>query len=100
MKKYIEVSIETLQAITNGRRVEGSLGVDESGNIAFKPYNRNRLRKKDKVICYTEHGWVKESPERIKVYESLPKRLGGLKMAVALDREVDLVTDLLLENKW
>ncbi len=100
MKKYIEVSIETLQAITNGRRVEGSLGVDESGNIAFKPYNRNRLRKKDKVICYTEHGWVKESPERIKVYESLPKRLGAVGMAVALDREVDLVTDLLLENRW
>ena len=52
------------------------------------------------MICYTEHGWVKESPERIKVYESLPKRLGAVGMAVALDREVDLVTDLLLENEW
>jgi len=97
MKKYIEVSIETLQAITNGRRVEGSLGLDESGEIAFKPYNRNRQRKKDRLVCYLEHGWVKESPERIKVFESLPKRLGGLKMAVALDREVDVVTDLLLD---
>ena len=97
MKKYIEVSIETLQAITNGKRVEGSLGVDESGNIAFKPYNRNRQKRKDQVLCYLEHGWVKESPERIKIYESLPKRLGGLKMAVALDREVDMVTDLLLD---
>ena len=101
MKKYIEVSIETLQAITNGRRVEGSLGVDESGNIAFKPYNRKpKKRVKDRLVCYLEHGWVKESPERIKVFESLPKRLGGVKMAVALDREVDVVTDLLLENEW
>lgn len=98
MKKYIEVSIETLQAITNGRRVEGSLGVDESGNIAFKAYNRNRQKRvKDRLVCYLEHGWVKESPERIKVFESLPKRLGGVKMAVALDREVDVVTDLLLD---
>ena len=40
---------------------------------------------------------MKESPERIKVFESLPKRLGGVKMAVALDREVDVVTDLLLD---
>ena len=98
MKKYIEVSIETLQAITNGKRVEGSLGVDESGNIAFKAYNRKpKKRSKDRLVCYLEHGWVKESPERIKIYESLPKRLGGLKMAVALDREVDMVTDLLLD---
>ena len=101
MKKYIEVSIETLQAITNGRRVEGSLGVDESGSIAFKAYNRKpKKRVKDRLVCYLEHGWVKESPERIKVYESLPKRLGAVRMAVALDRECDLVTDLLLENEW
>ena len=88
-----------------GRIVEGRLVLvktnDGQMTIEFKAYNRkSKKRKKDRLVCYLEHGWVKESPERIKVFESLPKRLGGVKMAVALDREVDAVTDLLLENEW
>ena len=100
MKKYIEVSIETLQAITNGRRVEGSLGVDESGNIAFKAYNRNRQRRqKDRLVCYLEHGWVKESPTRIKVHESIPKNLGTARIMGVLDREVKDAKNALIERE-
>ena len=100
MKKYIEVSIETLQAITNGRRVEGSLGVDESGNIAFKPYNRKpKKRVKDRLVCYLEHGWVKESTDRVKFYQSIPKVLGTARILGVLDRETKEAKNALMERE-
>ena len=103
MKKIlIKNEQEIMNALMTGRIVEGRLALTttDGGKMAieFKAYNRKpKKRSKDRLVCYLEHGWVKESPERIKVFESLPKRLGGLKMAVALDREVDVVTDLLLD---
>ena len=106
MKKIIlKNEQEIMNALTTGRMVEGRLALvtTEGGQkaIEFKAYNRkSKKRSKDRLVCYLEHGWVKESPERIKVFESLPKRLGGVRMAVALDREVDVVTGLLLENEW
>lgn len=106
MKKIIiKNEQEIMNALMTGRIVEGRLVLvrtnDGQMTIEFKAYNRKpKKRSKDRLVCYLEHGWVKESPERIKVFESLPKRLGGLKMAEALDREIDTVADLLLENRW
>lgn len=93
-----------MNVLMTGRVVEGRLTLVETdyGQMAieFRPYNRkSKKRQKDRLVCYLEHGWVKESPERIKVYESLPKRLGGLDMADALDREMGAVSDLLF-NEW
>ena len=106
MKKIIiRNEQEIMNVLMSGRIVEGRLALtttdDGQTTIEFKAYNRkSKKRSKDRLVCYLEHGWVKESPERIKVFESLPKRLGGVKMAVALDRECNHVTGLLLENEW
>ena len=102
-KIIIKNEQEIMNALKTGRIVEGRLVrvqiADGLFAIEFKAYNRKpKKRSKDRLVCYLEHGWVKESPERIKVFESLPKRLGGLKMAVALDREIDMVTELLLDT--
>ena len=105
--KQVEFKNENIvmNALKKGLKVEGRLWLEETEDgkfvIWFQQYNRKpQPKQRNWLIRRLEHGWVKESPERIKVYESLPKRLGAVGMAVALDREVDLVTDLLLENRW
>ena len=80
MKKYVFVlnAIETLNKLTDGKRVEGVLYMDENtGRLTFKAYNRQpRVREKDQLVKKLPWGWVKESLERIKVFGSFPKNMG------------------------
>ena len=106
MKKIqIRNEQEIMNVLMCGRMVEGRLALvttdDNRKAIEFVAYNRNpKRRKKDKLLCYLEHGWVKESTERIKVYESLPKRLGAVRLAFALDRESREAADVILEHDF
>ena len=101
VKKYIEIPEEILFALAEGRYVEGSLHRDaDSCRLVFNVYNRKpRKRLKDTLIRYLEHGWVKESPQRIKVYESIPKEIGTARMMGVLDREVKEAKDALIERE-
>ena len=100
MKKYIFLlnATELLKKIANERRAEGVLYKDqETGCLTFKAYNRkSKKRWRDRIIQYLEHGWVKESPERIKVYESIPKIIGTSRMMGVLDREIKSAKDALM----
>jgi hypothetical protein len=104
MKKYVFVmnAIELLQRLVSGKRVEGVLYVDgDTGRLTFKAYNRTCLKRraKDRLIRLLEHGWVKESAERIKVYESIPKNLGTARVMAILDRESDEVKEALIDRE-
>ena len=104
MKKYVFVmnAIELLQRLVSGKRVEGVLYVDgDTGRLTFKAYNRTCLKRraKDRLIRLLEHGWVKESAERIKVYESIPKNLGTARVMAVLDRESDEVKEALIDRE-
>ena len=93
MKKYIFILdvLNIVAGLKTGKRIEGVLYLDKvSGMPTFKAYNRQprRSKPKDKLLCCLEHGWVKESVERIKVFESLPKRIGAARMVEALEREM------------
>ena len=100
-KIQIEVSNEVLQAIMGGKRVEGSLGLNPSDKknekvIGFNAYNRKPYqRPKEQVLFYLEHGRVTESPERIKMYESVPKRLGMAYVGKVLMREAKTASEQL-----
>ena len=98
IKKYIVIPVEILDNLSNGKYVEGSLHRDiETGCITFNAYNRKpRKRLRDKIIQYLEHGWVKESAERIKVYESIPKVVGTPRVMGILDREIKTAKDALM----
>lgn len=92
MKKYIFILdvLNIVAGLKTGKRIEGVLYLDKvSGMPTFKAYNRQprRSKPKDKLLCYLEHGWVKESVQRIKLFESLPKRIGAARMVEALERE-------------
>ena len=90
MKKFIEVSEETMVRLMEGKCVEGSLRVDELSNkLVFRAYNRVSHRRKDRVIAYLEHGWIKESSQRYKFYNSVRKDIGVTKVSVVMGRELD-----------
>ena len=103
MKVQIEINNETLQTILNGKRVKGSLGLMPSSNkkskmIGFNAYHRKPYKKQpDRLVCHLEHGWVKESVERIKVYESVPKELGAVRVGHVLQREAKTASTALLD---
>ena len=92
MRKYIFVlnAIELLKQLLNGKRVEGVLYMDENtGRLTFKAYNRkNENHKKDQMVKKLPWGWVKESPQRYKFYNSVKKDLGRRLVDVVMHREL------------
>jgi hypothetical protein len=101
VKKYIEIPEEVLVALAEGKYVEGSLHRDkDTCRIVFNVYNRKpRKRLRDIIIRYLEHGWVKESAERIKIYESIPKVLGTAHINGILDRDIKTAKDALITRE-
>ncbi|SEN38495.1 hypothetical protein SAMN04487902_1158 [Prevotella sp. ne3005] len=99
MKKYIEIEEEVYNRILAGKYVDGSMHkAHHSSMLVFKAFNRKpRHRIKDRLIRMLEHGWVKESEERIKVYESIPKNLGTPRVMNVLEREVKEAKNALID---
>ena len=91
----IEVSDETLQAINDGKYVDGSIRLRELVNgkkgapYIFRHFHRKpRVRARDKTLFALEQGWVKESALLIKYYSSVKKELGMKEVAKVLEREM------------
>ena len=101
MTKRIDVPETVLARLLEGKCVEGSLKRDEwTGRISFRAYNRRpQVRRKDRMIRRLEHGWVKESVERIKVFESVPKAVGTTRVMAVIDRETQEVKEALMERE-
>ncbi len=80
--------LDAMAGLKKGKRIEGALYVDKgTGLLTFKPYFRKpRTYMADKLICYLEEGWVKESAERIKVHVSINKLLGMARIVSILER--------------
>ena len=91
MKKFIEISEEAYARLSSGRCVEGSLHMDEwTGRVSFNAWQRKqpKRRRDDKVVCQLEHGWLKESKQRYKFYNSVKKNLGVPMTKVVMEREL------------
>ena len=101
MKKYIEIEEEVYNRILAGKYVDGSLRkIKHSSMLVFRAFNRKpRRRIKDRLIRMLEHGWVKESEQRIKVYESIPKDLGTARIMSVLDREIKEASTALIDRE-
>ena len=90
MKKFVDLAAEVIENIKKDKYVEGSLHKDKkTGKIVFRAYVRqSRLRQPDRVICQLENGWLKESPKRIKFYNSVKKELGRRMVDVVMHRDL------------
>ncbi|MBQ6379891.1 MAG: hypothetical protein IJJ56_14040 [Prevotella sp.] len=100
MRKFIEIPLEAMERLVDGKFVEGSIHRDPmTGTLTFRAYNRQSRRKKDRVIRQLENGWLKESPTRIKFFNSVKKELGFRLVSVAMHRELqDAMSTLEVEE--
>ena len=91
MKKFVEISVETFEKLNQGKYVEGSLRRDEStGKLTFRAYQRkSRPRQPDVLIAELEHGWLKESPKRLKFFNSVKKTLPIPQVQLAMQRDMN-----------
>lgn len=96
-RKYINILniIEVMKRLAKGLTVEGSIYIDKETHVlTFKPYNKAKYqpgyykRPKEELIGETDFGRITETPKKIKVYESFPKRMGAARILAALDREL------------
>ena len=93
MIKKIEINSDVIEAVKNGKYVEGSLRIDaETGQLTFKAYNRKeRRRQPDTLICETETGWLKESAKRLKFFSSVKKSIGDGRVYKAMKQDLNFV---------
>ena len=92
MKKYIFISnaICVMAKLLKKKRVEGVLYLDQdTGKLTFKAYNRQPRDRHERVVCQLENGWLKESPQRYKFYNSVKKGLGRRMVDVVMHRELN-----------
>ena len=99
-KKYVEIPMEVMERLVEGKCVEGSLRRDKwTGMITFNAYNRlPRKRQKDDLLKKTPWGWLKASIERVKRYSSVPKDLSLEEKLAIFDEENELIKQALIEN--
>ena len=89
MKKTIDLTKETCAGIEKGKKVPGVIYLDhETGRLAFKAFNRNKKRSKDKLICELATGWLKESAQRLKFFSSVKKTLSASKVYDVMDDDL------------
>ncbi len=102
-KKYVIITnaIEALIKLKAERRLEGVLFIDKTnGSIKFKAYNRKPIkRKKDRLIKSLLTGWVKESTENYKIFQSIPKILGMPRVLGVVDSETIEAKNALMEKE-
>ena len=98
MKKYVFIlnAISVMAKLLKEKRVEGVLYLDQdTGKLTFKAYNRQPRQSQDRVVCQLENGWLKESPQRYKFYNSVKKSLGRRLVDVVMHRELNAAMQVL-----
>ena len=103
-KVFMKDEEVVMNALKRGLKVEGRLWLEETEDgqliICFQQYDRKpKGFYSDRLIQRLEHGWVKESKERIKLFESLPKVLGTSRVVAVIDREMREAKNALLDRE-
>lgn len=89
MKKYIEISEETIIRLESGNSLDGSLKMDlKTRRITFKAWNRKAPKRyKEKKIKDLDFGWLGETKKHITRHEKFPKIVGYSYIRSAMDRD-------------
>ncbi len=93
VKKFISVKEDVLKKLlADGKSIAGTLNIDKkTGAIYFNAWKRDMVTgecSEDQIIFLTEHGWIKVSKNRLKFFESIPKKIGISRIFDTLDREM------------
>ncbi len=97
IRLIVEIDEEVYDRLKKGKKVPGQMFADIMDEvIKFEAFGRSK-RKKDRLIRTLEHGWVKESASRVKVFNSVPKGLGTARIINVLERETKVVAETLMD---
>ena len=101
MRKYVEIPLEVVERLVEGKCVEGSLRRDEwTGKVTFRAYQRkSRQRGKDRLVKKLPWGWIKESVQRIKVFGSFPKDMGSAAVMGLMDEHHSSAKNAMIERE-
>ena len=90
MQFIIEITDEAIARLKKGKRVVGAVKLKEGTSLlTFKAFDERRKNKNDdRLIIQLEHGWLKESPQRIKFFNSVRKDIGKRLVDVVIHREL------------
>ncbi len=105
MKIQVEITSDVMTAVMDSKRVVGALRLQlaSSGThseVTFDGFEiSKKKRKKDGLIKALEHGWVKQSERRIKVFNSLPKKIGTKRLIAVLERETKVASEAIIDNE-
>ena len=94
MIKKVDVPVEALKKMKQGKYVDGSMHIDpETNGIVFHAFNRQpRKPNKDKLLCYHPSGWLKESENNLKFFASVPKRVVAVYACQQMDNDLQYAT--------
>ena len=74
--------------MNEGKKLPGVIMYDaEEDGLVFTPFGKSK-RKKDRTIKVLEHGWLKESAQRVKFFSSVKKTLGASRVYQAMDDDL------------
>ena len=90
MRTNIILTSEAMERLKSGKCVEGSLRMNaETGKLTFNAWKRRSPKhSEERIIRHLEHGWLKESAKRIKLFSSVKKELGRRMVDVTIHREL------------
>ena len=106
MKKIFVNNEETImKVLRKGQSVQGRLRLEKTEDgrsvICFRQYVRHKGMKErvpDKVLCQLPHGWLKESPQRLKFFSSVKKSIGVAKVLLEMECDLQEAENVLILN--
>ncbi len=96
----LQIDEEVATLLEQGKKIPGVLSENAENSLKiFKAFDKSNKKKKEKLVIALEHGWVKESPARIKVFNSLPKKIGTSRMINVLERETKVASQAMIDRE-
>ena len=101
----VNISEETWARMKQGKRVEGTLGLNQwTGEKTFNAFCRKSrmpgyVRPAYKTIAELDNGWVKESATLIIRREAFPKRLSTARVISLMDKGNEQAKNALIDKE-
>lgn len=101
MEKSFFIEEESWKQLKDGKTLVGELKTDiKTGTLHFKAWRReSKSRRRDRTIVTLEHGWLKESRQKIKFFNSIRKSAGASRISKAMERELQTAVSTMFRSK-
>ena len=101
----VNISDETWARMLTGKRVEGTLGIDQcTGKKSFNAFRRKSrepgyVKPADVTLYESASGWLKQSVKKNKIFVSVNRSMGNSRSASELMLQAKELTDHLRHIK-